>query len=50
MAILPVYLAAWITHLVSCVMAGQWVFLVIGIILVPVGAIHGLWVWVSAMF
>jgi hypothetical protein len=50
MAILPVYIAAWITHFVSCAMAGQWVFLAVGIISVPIGAIHGVWVWLSALF
>ncbi|QPI18085.1 hypothetical protein POP15_037 [Pectobacterium phage POP15] len=37
--------AAWITHVVVCIKAASWVFLVAGAIFAPIGVVHGIGVW-----
>jgi hypothetical protein len=37
--------AAWITHIVVCLKAGSWGFLIAGAILPPIGVIHGVGCW-----
>jgi hypothetical protein len=37
--------AAWITHVVVCIKAASWIFLLAGAIFAPVGVIHGIGVW-----
>ena len=39
--------AAWLTHIVVCIKTATWVLLVIGIIVPPIGAIHGFMIWFS---
>jgi hypothetical protein len=39
--------AAWFTHIAACVDAGDWVFLVIGALLFPVGIVHGAGLWLG---
>ena len=41
-AILP---ASWITHVIVCIQDEQWVLLVIGIFVFPIGVIHGIGSW-----
>lgn len=41
-------IAAWITHVVVCIKASAWLFLIAGAIAAPVGVIHGLGVWFGA--
>lgn len=38
---------AWITHVVVCIQTKAWVLLVIGSLLAPVGAIHGVMIWLG---
>ena len=38
-------LASWITHVVVCLKAGSWGFLIAGAIMFPVAVIHGTGVW-----
>lgn len=38
-------LAAWFTHVVTCLAQGLWGFLIAGAILFPIGIIHGVMIW-----
>lgn len=38
-------IAAWLTHVVVCLKAGSWGFLIAGAILAPIGVIHGTGIW-----
>lgn len=38
-------IAAWLTHVVTCLQSGKWGFLIAGAIFAPIGVIHGLGVW-----
>jgi len=40
--------AAWLTHVITCLTAGKWGFLVAGAIFFPIGIIHGIGVWFGA--
>lgn len=37
--------AAWLTHVVVCLKAGLWGFLIAGAIFFPIGIVHGIGVW-----
>jgi hypothetical protein len=39
---------AWLTHIVSCIKAGTWGFLIAGAIMPPIGIIHGFGIWIGA--
>lgn len=38
-------MAAWITHVVTCIHNSEWLFLIAGAIAVPVAWIHGTGIW-----
>jgi len=38
---------AWITHVVTCLMNGSWIFGIAGAVVFPVGVFHGLLVWLG---
>lgn len=38
---------AWLTHVVSCLNAAKWGFLIAGAIFFPVGVIHGIGIWLG---
>jgi hypothetical protein len=38
-------LAAWVTHVVVCIKTTSWILLVFGIIVPPIGLIHGIGTW-----
>ncbi len=40
--------ASWLTHIVVCLKAGSWGFLIAGAIFFPIAAIHGTGIWVGA--
>jgi hypothetical protein len=37
--------AAWLTHVVTCLHAAKWGFLIAGAIFFPVGCVHGTGIW-----
>lgn len=37
--------ASWLTHIVVCLSAGKWGFLIAGAIVFPIAWIHGTGVW-----
>jgi len=43
-----VCVAAWITHVVVCLSAGKWGFLVAGALVFPIAIIHGFGIWLGA--
>jgi hypothetical protein len=40
--------AAWLTHVIVCIKASSWVFLLAGAIFAPIGVVHGVGVWFGA--
>lgn len=38
-------IAAWMTHVVVCLMAGKWGFLIAGAIMFPIAVVHGVMIW-----
>jgi len=43
-----VCVAGWVTHVVTCIQNETWILLVVGALVAPVGAIHGIGVWFGA--
>ncbi len=41
-------IAAWVTHIIHCLMAGKYLLLIAGAIIAPVGVIHGIGLWFGA--
>mgnify|MGYP000844873757 FL=1 len=41
-------IAAWITHVVVCLSAGKWGFLIAGALVFPIAIIHGFGIWLGA--
>ena len=41
-------IAAWLTHVIVCIKAASYVFLIAGSLVAPVGVIHGVGVWFGA--
>jgi len=41
-------LPAWITHVIVTIQAEQWILLVVGAIVWPVGVVHGWGIWFGA--
>lgn len=39
--------ASWLTHVVVCLMASKWGFLIAGSIFFPVGVVHGVGIWLG---
>ena len=40
-------LAAWLTHIVVCLSAAKWGFLIAGALFAPIGVIHGVGIWLG---
>lgn len=41
-------IAGWITHVTHTIAEGDWLLLIAGAIMVPVGVIHGIGIWFGA--
>lgn len=37
--------AAWLTHVITCLGAAKWGFLIAGAIFFPIGCVHGTGIW-----
>jgi hypothetical protein len=37
--------AAWLTHVITCLLVGKWGFLLAGAFLFPIAIIHGVMIW-----
>jgi hypothetical protein len=42
-------IAAWITHIVACLTAGKWGFLIAGAIMFPIAIVHGWLIWLGVV-
>jgi|GEM_PF-3272218 len=40
-------LASWAQHVLSCIREEQWILLIVGAIVPPVGWLHGIAVWLG---
>lgn len=38
-------LAAWVTHVVVCIKTSSWILMVFGIVVPPIGFVHGVGSW-----
>jgi predicted membrane channel-forming protein YqfA (hemolysin III family) len=36
---------AWLTHVITCISAGKWIFLLAGAVFFPIGCVHGTGIW-----
>lgn len=41
-------IAAWLTHVITCLTTGAWGFLIAGAIVFPVAVVHGTGIWFGA--
>lgn len=41
-------IAAWLTHVITCISDDRWGLLIAGAIVFPVGIIHGIGIWFGA--
>ena len=41
-------IASWLTHVIVCITAKSWLFLIAGAIMFPVAVVHGTGVWFGA--
>lgn len=48
LALMAWIIASWVTHVIVCIKAGAWGFLIAGAIFVPVAVIHGTGIWFGA--
>jgi len=37
--------AAWLTHVITCISAAAWGFMIAGAIFFPVAIVHGIYIW-----
>ncbi|MBI1326360.1 MAG: hypothetical protein GC136_01825 [Alphaproteobacteria bacterium] len=40
-------LAAWLTHIITCLQNGEWGFLIAGALAFPIAIIHGIGIWLG---
>ena len=40
--------AAWLTHVIVCIKAASWGFLIAGALFFPIAIVHGVGVWLGA--
>lgn len=43
-----VIIASWFTHIIVCLKAASWGFLIAGAIFFPVAVVHGVGIWFGA--
>ncbi len=41
-------IVAWITHVVYCISTANWILLLFGALIIPIGVVHGFMVWFGA--
>lgn len=45
--LITVPLAAWGTHVITCIQREEWLFLIAGAIAFPVAIVHGFGIWIG---
>lgn len=48
MVVLFTSMAAWGTHVITCIADGRWGFLIAGALAAPVAVVHGVGIWFGA--
>lgn len=48
MALAIAAIAAWFTHIIVCLSAGKWGFLIAGALFFPIAIVHGIGIWFGA--
>ena len=38
-------LAGWLTHVITCIVREEWLLLIAGAVMAPIGVIHGVGIW-----
>lgn len=46
-AVLIATVGSWLTHIVTCIQDKEWLLLIAGAIVAPVGMIHGWGIWLG---
>jgi hypothetical protein len=41
-------IAAWLTHIIHCLITAKYLLLIAGALVAPVGVIHGIGIWFGA--
>ena len=44
-----VFGSAWVTHVVTCILANEWLFMVIGALIAPIGVVNGGMIWMGVV-
>lgn len=44
-AIVCAAIAAWLTHVITCISTAAWGFMIAGAIFFPVAIVHGVYIW-----
>jgi hypothetical protein len=39
--------AAWLTHIITCIAAQAWLFMIVGALIAPVAVAHGVSIWLG---
>ncbi len=47
-SILIAWVASWVTHVIVCIQKSEWILLIVGILVPPIGWVHGVGVWFGA--
>tara|TARA_R110002050_G_scaffold10642_4_gene36290 strand:+ start:1757 stop:1924 length:168 start_codon:yes stop_codon:yes gene_type:complete len=42
------FIAAWFTHIITCLIQAKYLLLIAGAFIAPVGIIHGIGIWFGA--
>jgi hypothetical protein len=45
LAVALVLIAAWFTHVITCLNDGAWGFLIAGALFFPIAIVHGIGIW-----
>lgn len=46
-ALIAWFFGSWLTHVIVCLSAGKWGFLIAGAIIFPIAWIHGTGIWLG---
>lgn len=42
-----IFIAAWLTHVFTCLANGEWGFLIAGALAFPIAIVHGIGIWLG---
>ena len=41
--------SAWLTHVVTCILQHEWLFMIVGALIAPIGVVHGVMIWLGVV-